>query len=164
MRFRLFLTVLAASLCLAAPAYAQSPAVPDEAPVCEGVGDTTTSCSSGGDPADQPETVGDPEVITDPADEIEGPPREDSGDTEPQRGELHVLGSREASSSQAPAPAPAVAAAQAPAESAPADQQIRTSAHPKGQLPFTGPDAGPLALIGLMLLAGGLGLRRVARV
>ena len=164
MLLRIILAVIAAALLAAAPAGAQGtgPVVPDEAPVCTGVGATVTSCSSGGDvaddPATDPGTVGPGEVITDPEDEIEGPKVEDdSGDKPQERGELHVLPAATSQSSPATeaAPSPAQAAPQpvASAPAAPAAGSAKT-------LPFTGVDAGPLALIGALLVAAGLGLRR----
>ena len=178
---RILLATVLAALAVAAPAAAQTPtvAVPDTAPVCIGVGDQTISCSSGGDqtdPATDPGTVGDGQVISDPSDQIEGGPR--SGG--PKRGELHVLGdnsnSATASSGQGETAPPASASATVPAEqpaqatagsasTAAAPDPVREraaatrSANPK-ELPFTGINGGLLALCGVALLAGGLALRR----
>jgi hypothetical protein len=145
---------IAATLLLAAPALAQDPA-----PVCTGAGDTTTDCTSG-------PGVGEPDVITDPADEVDEP---SSGPVEPEdpRAEQHVLGDSATQSSgesdgagttagsapaaTPPVPAPAAALA-APAQAAPA----------RGQLPFTGVNAWLVALAGSLLLAAGLRLRSLA--
>jgi hypothetical protein len=166
MHFRTLLAITAAALCLAAPASAQQGtlAVPDEAPVCTGVGDTTTACSTDGtDPT--PDLVGQGQVITDPEDEIEDV--DASVESAPKRGTMELEGGTSASSSSdtessAPAVAPAVVsddvAAVAPADAAPG---VMTGPSPE-TLPFTGLDAGPLALIGALLLAAGLGLRRAA--
>jgi hypothetical protein len=60
----------------------------------------------------------------------------------------------------APSPAgPAVAGAQASAQASPAPSLAR-GATTRGQLPFTGPNAGVLALLGALFCAVGLGLRR----
>jgi cytoskeletal protein RodZ len=148
------LVMLIASLVFAAPALAQEP---------------------------QPDaTVGQGQVITDIATEVEPPPGEDDGTDippavddgtpapEPQpdatgrRGEIHVLDSATSSSptSAAPAatPSPAAVPDPAPAAATPA----RSAATAK-TLPFTGVDAAPLALIGLALVAAGAGLLAVLR-
>jgi hypothetical protein len=150
-----FVAVLIASLVFAAPALAQEP---------------------------QPgATVGQGQVITDIATEVEPPPGEDDGTDippavddgtpapEPQpdatgrRGEIHVLdsatssspatSSRPASASPATTPSPA---AVTPEPAAPRGATAKT-------LPFTGVDAAPLALIGLALVAAGSGLLAVLR-
>ena len=169
MRFSTALAVVAAALCVAAPASAQvaGPVIPDEAPVCTGVGDTVTSCSNAGEaPEDPGATVGSGQVITDPADEIEGPKVDDDATTpQPQeRGELHVLPAA-AQESSAPAAAPAQTSATSPVTGPREDDAAAARAASTGTagaktLPFTGVDAGPLALLGAMLLAAGLGLRR----
>ena len=168
------LATLAAALVFAAPASAQGtgPVVPDEAPVCTGVGDTVTSCSNAGEaPEDPAATVGSGQVITDPADEIDGPKVEDdSGTAQPQeRGELHVLpAAAQESSAPTAAPAPAATTTTSPVGGPREDDVAAARAASTGTagaktLPFTGVDAGPLALIGAMLLAAGLGLRRTVR-
>ena len=163
MHLRTLLAAMAATLLLAAPAAAQQGTlvVPDEAPVCTGVGDTTTACTSDGtDPA--PETVGEGQVITDPADEIEDV--DASVEAAPKRGALQVEGGTSASSSaEAESPPVAEAAATPVRDSAPAQA---TTAAPSSSsaaaktLPFTGIDAGPLALMGALMLLSGLALRR----
>jgi hypothetical protein len=167
MHLRTLLAVTAAALCLAAPASAQQGTlvIPDEAPVCTGVGDTTTACTTDGtDPGG--ETVGEGQVITDPADEIEDV--DSSVEAAPKRGSLEIEGGTSASSSAEPASAPAAPAVPAAADAAPAagaPAQVTTAApsSPSAKtLPFTGVDAGPLALIGALMLLAGLGLRRVA--
>ena len=163
MLLRVVLAAIAAALLAAAPAGAQAtgPVVPDEAPVCTGVGETVTSCSSGGDvaedPATEPGTVGPGQVITDPADEIDGPKTSDDSGVKPQeRGELHVLPAAAEESSPAPQPSSSAAQATQPVATAPATPAAGSAK----TLPFTGVDAGPLALLGALLLAAGLGLRR----
>src|SRR4051794_10392739 len=121
------------------------------------------------------DTVSEPQVITDQATETEPAPVEeapepdasydddaadapaaDDGTPAPEpppdasgrRGEIHVLDATSASSPAAASPP----AASAPAPAAPA-ARART-------LPFTGPHAGVLALVGLALLAAGFALRR----
>jgi hypothetical protein len=149
--------VLLAVLALAGPAAAQDPATSSTpAPVCTGVGESDPgTCASAGD-----QTIGDGQVITDPAAQVDGPTAPDDGDhpaDQPKRGEQHVLGdSASASSDPAPAPAPA-AAAHTPASASPPAAATATS--PK-TLPFTGIDAGPLALMGVLMLGSGLLLRR----
>jgi hypothetical protein len=114
-------------------------------------------------------TVGPGQVITDPSAETEpAPPVADDGyvsddppppDASGRRGEVHVLDS--ASTSSAPSATPA-----APARAAvtPAGTTTRRAATRRaGTLPFTGVDAGALALIGAALLACGSGLLAVLR-
>ena len=114
-------------------------------------------------------TVGPGQVITDPSAETEpAPPVADDGyvsddppppDASGRRGEVHVLDS--ASTSGAPSATPA-----APARAAvtPARTTTRPAATRRaGTLPFTGVDAGALALIGVALLACGSGLFAVLR-
>jgi hypothetical protein len=147
--------VLLAVLAIAGPASAQAPDTGiTPAPVCSGVGEndpgTCTSAGSG----DQ--TIGQGQVITDPADQVDGPTVPDDGDapatdSEPKQGEQHVLGTT--ASSPAPAAAPAPAATQAPATHPVAATSQKT-------LPFTGVNAGPLVLMGMLLLGSGLLLRR----
>jgi hypothetical protein len=135
------LAVLLAALALAGPAAAQDPFTDTTpAPVCSGTGETDPgTCTSAGD-----QQIGDGQVITDPADEVDGPTGADDGDRpasdEPMKGEQHVLGATASSSSPAPAATTQPVAAAAP--------------RPK-TLPFTGVDARQLALMGtaLMLLS-----------
>lgn len=122
--------------------------------------------------------VGQGQVITDIATEVEPPPGEDDGtdippavddgtpapepepDATGRRGEIHVLDSATSSS---PAPSPSPTAAVAPPSPSPAAVTPEPAA-PRGAtaktLPFTGVDPTPLALAGLALLAAGLLLRR----
>jgi hypothetical protein len=112
-------------------------------------------------------TVGPGQVITDPSAETEpDPPVADDGyvsddppppDASGRRGEVHVLDS--ASTSSAPSATPA-----APASAAvtPARATVRPASTTR-TLPFTGVNAGALALIGFALLAGGSGLLAVLR-
>jgi hypothetical protein len=150
------LAAILAVLALAGPAAAQDPATSTTpAPVCSGVGENDPgTCTSAGD-----QTIGDGQVVTDPADQIDGPTAPSDGDGPadgPKRGEQHVLGdSANASSDPAPDAAPAAAPAPRPASAAPA------AATPGAKtLPFTGVDPGPLVLMGVLLLGSGLLLRR----
>jgi hypothetical protein len=161
---RNLLAAVAASLCLAAPAYAQQGTlvVPDEAPVCTGVGATTTACTTdGSDPAAEP-TVGEGQVITDPAAEIEDV--DASVQSAPKRGSMEIEGGTSASSSAEPVSAGAApvadTAAVAPADAAPAQVTTAASAPAAKTLPFTGVDSGPLALIGALMLLAGIALSR----
>jgi hypothetical protein len=162
MHFRTLLAATAAALCLAAPASAQQGTlvVPDEAPVCTGVGDATTACTTDGtDPT--PETVGEGQVITDPAAEIEDV--DASVENAPKRGTMAIEGGTSASSSAQAESAPVTQAAVSDevAAVAPADAAQGTVTGPSaGTLPFTGIDAGPLALMGALMLLTGLALRR----
>jgi hypothetical protein len=143
---RLVCAVLAALLLAAAPAFAQ------DAPVCTGTGDEVVDCGTSEEP-----TVGDPDVITDPADEID-----EEGPAEPvdPRAEQHVLGdSAEASSPAAPRPQAAGTSSAAPA--VPASPTATAAASPAERLPFTGVDAWVLALAGSLLLAAGLRMRQL---
>jgi hypothetical protein len=150
-------------IVLAAPAAAcaQAPAPAADAVVVQG-----------GDPAPDP-TVGPGQVITDPATETEPPPATTDAPAatdgvaqelpadQTKRGEVHVLDTATASS-----PAPAAAApppAQAPEAAAAAAPARAVSATSRKTLPFTGADAGVLALVGLGLLAAGSGLLAVLR-
>lgn len=155
------LAVVLAALALAGPAAAQAPVTDTTpAPVCSGVGENDPgSCTSG----DQ--QIGQGQVITDPANQVTGPTTPDDGDrpadTPPKRGEQHVLGDAATASSPAPAAAPAPAptpvAAAAPAPRSATATATATSAK---TLPFTGVNAGPLVLMGVLLLGSGLLLRR----
>ena len=157
---RTLLAALAATLCLAGPAYAQQGTlvIPDEAPVCTGVGDTTTGCTSDGtDPA--AETVGQGQVITDPAAEIEDV--DASVRSAPKRGSMEVEGGTTASSGAEPESSAVAPAADAPAVAAPAQVTTAAPSSPAAKtLPFTGVDAGPLALIGALMLLAGIALSR----
>ena len=137
MRVRILLAALLASVALAGPAFAQTvgegQVVTDPAAETEQVPPDTTDVPAADDGAPQPE-----------------PPPDASG----RRGEIHVL---DATASTSPAPSPP-APAQAPTP-ATSPAPVATAA----QLPFTGVDAGALALIGLALLAGGTGLLVVLR-
>jgi hypothetical protein len=145
-------------IVLAAPAAAsaQAPA-PSPGPVV----------AQGGDPAPDP-TVGPGQVITDPAGQTEPAattdvPAATAGvaqelpANQAKRGEVHVLGGATASSTPPAATPPAAQTPQAAA--APA----RTVSAGRKTLPFTGVDAGVLALVGLGLLAAGSGLLAVLR-
>ena len=156
MRLPALLIVIASLLAFtAAPAMAQ-----DEAPVGQG------------------------QVITDIATEVEPPPGEDDGtdippaaddgtpapepepDASGRRGEIHVLDS--ATSTDAPAAAAPRAPSQAAvpvraATVATVAAPARPATAAKKTLPFTGVDAAPLALIGLALVAAGSGLLAVLR-
>jgi ribonuclease E len=169
------LAALAAAFVLAVPAYAQARAgdVSPEAPVCSGTGEDGPATCSSGDSG----TVGQGTVVTDPADEVDGPGSgddEDTPDAAPQRGELHVLGAATASSSPqqraqpasstappAPAPAPAQPAADPAPASHPAPVSEAAARRPASsrELPFTGVNAGLIALMGAVLLGSGLALR-----
>jgi hypothetical protein len=143
-------------IALAAPAaaLAQDPVPAPEPIVAQG----------GVVPAPDP-TVGPGQVVTDPASETEpaptaGVPAATDGVAQelpadqPKRGEVHVLGGATASSTP---PAAAASPAQAAAPVA------RTASGGRKTLPFTGVDAGALALVGLGLLAAGSGLLAVLR-
>lgn len=167
MALRTLLALIAASLCLAAPASAQQGTlvVPDEAPVCTGTGDTTTACTTDGSDPTPEQTIGESQVITDPADEIEDVDASVEG--APKRGMMEIEGGTSASSSSDSESAPAVtpvAVSDEAAVIAPADAAQGTVTGPSPEtLPFTGIDAGPLALIGALMLLTGLALRRTAR-
>jgi hypothetical protein len=140
--------ILLAVLALAGPASAQAPDTSTTpAPVCSGVGESDPgTCSSAGD-----QTIGPGQVVTDPADQVDGPTVPDDGDapaadSEPKQGEQHVLGTT--ASSPAPVAAPP----------APATRPVATTG--QKTLPFTGVNAGPLVLTGLLLLGSGMLLRR----
>lgn len=149
--------VLLATLAFAGPAAAQDPATSTTpAPVCSGTGETDPgTCTSAGPTGDQ--TVGNGQVVTDPANQVDGPTAPDDGDrpaAEPKTGEQHVLGDSATASSPKTSSAPSAAAAPAAAS-----QPAAAAASPK-TLPFTGIDAGPLVLLGSLLLGTGLVLRR----
>ncbi len=163
MQFRTLLAALAATLCLAAPAYAQQGTlvVPDEAPVCTGVGDTTTACTTdGSDPTPEP-TVGEGQVITDPAAEIDDV--DASVEAAPKRGTMEIEGGTSASSSAEPesaAVAPVADTSARPAAPAQVTTAAPSSSSAAKELPFTGVDAGPLALMGALMLLAGIALSR----
>ena len=141
--------VLLAMLALAGPAAAQDPVTDTTpAPVCTGSGEGDPGTCSSADVADQ--QIGDGQVVTDPAAEIDGPTIPDDGDRpsgKPKRGEQHVLGAVATATPPAPVAQPA-AGSPAPAATA------------RKTLPFTGVDARPLALMGVALLLTGWLLRR----
>jgi hypothetical protein len=115
-------------------------------------------------------TVGPGQVITDPSAETEpAPPVVDDGyvsddppppDASGRRGEVHVLDSASTSGAPSATPAAPARAAVTPAGAAAARPAATGRA---GTLPFTGVDAGALALIGVALLACGSGLLAVLR-
>jgi hypothetical protein len=138
--------ILLAVLALAGPAAAQDPAAgTTPAPVCSGVGENDPGTCTSGDQA-----IGQGQVVTDPADQVDGPTAPDDGDGPPKQGEQHVL----STSATSPAAAASTTPAPAPPTSAPA------VARPAKTLPFTGVNAGPLVLMGVLLLGSGLLLRR----
>jgi hypothetical protein len=126
----LALAGIVASFAFAAPALAQEPVV--GAPTV--IDDQATET----EPA--PDSVLEDDGSDIPYADDGAPAPEPPPDASGRRGEIHVL---DATSASAPAPAAA------PATTAPA----RT-------LPFTGPHAGILALVGLALVAAGVALRR----
>src|SRR3954466_8586434 len=123
--------------------------------------------------------VGEGQVITDIATEIEPPPGEDDGtdippvddgtpapapepDASGRRGEVPVLDSAQSSSPTPSAATPSPATVPEPVRAAAIPARPATAA-PAKTLPFTGVNAGVLALIGLALLAAGSGLLAVLR-
>ena len=148
---RLVCAVLAALLLAAVPAFAQ------DAPVCTGTGDEVVDCGTSEEP-----TVGDPDVITDPADEID-----EEGPAEPvdPRAEQHVLGDT-AEAEDVAGRRSQVAGTASPATPAAAPDATTASpgtpASSAQRLPFTGVDAWVLALAGSLLLAAGLRMRQLA--
>jgi hypothetical protein len=153
---------LLATLAFAVPASAQAPPTDTTpGPVCTGTGeDGTPTCTSG----DQ--AIGGGQVITDPADQVDGPTVPSDGDAPTQKqGEAHVLGGR-ASATSTPG---AQAAPQPVASTSESAVGSRQSAEPVGSaspktLPFTGVDAGPLVALGLLFLGGGVLLQRRLRL
>jgi hypothetical protein len=114
-------------------------------------------------------TIGPGQVITDPSAETEpAPPVATDGqvsedppppDASGRRGEVHVLDGASTSSAPSTTPAAPVRAAATPAAAA-----TRPAATASARtLPFTGVDAGALALVGVALLACGSGLLAVLR-
>jgi hypothetical protein len=149
----LAVVAIAALLALAAPAMAQTAVDPG----------TTAVQQDGIEPPDDG-TVGPGIVITDPADETEPGEQDDPSDladatsevddaaddadesdpaATPKRGELHVLGATASTRPAAVAAQPRAAASATPAT-----------------LPFTGVNAGLIALAGAALLAAGMMVRR----
>lgn len=183
--FRRSLLVPIAVLAFAAPASAQQATgdVSPVAPVCSGVGENGPStCSSGDASGAVPQgAVGGGQVITDPADQVYTPTAQSPSDGDiagdapdgngaaPQRGEQHVLAERRsstrASSGTTNAASPRTGAATQPvaARTTATATRARAGSAPR-ELPFTGVNAGYLALVGSVLLAGGIGLRRTLRI
>jgi hypothetical protein len=151
---------LLAALAFAVPASAQTPSTDaTPAPVCTGAGENGTPTCTSGD-----QTIGGGQVITDPADQVDGPTVPDDGDRpadQPKQGEVHVLGGHATATSQpTPQATPQpVASTSRSAVGSPQSAEPVAAASQK-TLPFTGIDAGPLVALGLALLAGGLLLRR----
>jgi hypothetical protein len=150
--------VLLAALALAGPAAAQDPVTDTTpAPVCTGTSETDPgTCTSAGQTGDQ--TVGNGQVVTDPANQVDGPTAPSDGDgasAEPKKGEQHVLGN----SATASSPTKTSSAPTHTAAPAATPQPAAATTSPK-TLPFTGIDAGPLVLMGTLLLGSGLMLRR----
>jgi hypothetical protein len=155
MHLRTLLAALAAALAIAAPAYAQEPIV------CEGVGESTTSCSTGDETVAPEETVGEGQVITEPADEVDPKEEDDEFEAGPKRGELHVLGGAANASSGRSAAAQQSSELRTATATAPEATGTRRAAGGE-TLPFTGVNGAYLALAGMALLATGFGLRRAA--
>jgi hypothetical protein len=122
------------------------PALADDATV--GPGQVITDPSAETEPPPEPPVAADGQVSADP------PPPDASG----RRGEVHVLDSASTSSAPSATPAAPARAAVTPARAATAGRPTAT-----GTLPFTGVNAGALALIGVALLACGSGLLAVLR-
>ncbi|MEA2427897.1 MAG: hypothetical protein QOF37_1525 [Thermoleophilaceae bacterium] len=162
------LAALFAALAVAGPAAAQQPATdtPTQAPVCSGTGESDPGTCTSGDSADgaPQQTVGDPQVITDPAAQVDGTATTPSDGDGPLRGEQHVLDARRSSSATPGTPKAAPRAARHTATvsaASPAPAPAATAATAK-TLPFTGVNAGYLALAGALLLGAGLAIRRTA--
>jgi|tagenome__1003787_1003787.scaffolds.fasta_scaffold20987080_2 hypothetical protein len=159
---------LLAALAFAVPASAQAPSTDTTpAPVCSGTGEDGTPTCTSGDQADQgTQTIGDGQVVTDPADQVDGPTVPDDGDRppdQPKQGEVHVLGDSATASSKPSAPA-AASPVVSTSQSAVGSRQSAEPVNSAKTLPFTGIDAGPLVAIGLLLLGGGLLLQRRVRL
>jgi hypothetical protein len=151
-RLLVIVAALLASLAITGPAAADDPPTA----VTVGEGQVITDPASETEPADAVDTSNDGSDVPAADDGEPGPkpPPDASG----RSGELHVLGSGATAYSAPPAAAAAPAAASAPAPA------IRTAvARRRGTLPFTGVDAGALALVGLALLVAGSGLLVVLR-
>jgi hypothetical protein len=134
-----YLAAIVASLVLAAPAMAQEPAV--------GAPQVITDQASDTEPAPEPGATYESDGSDIPAVDDGTPAPEPPPDASGRRGEIHVLDST--------ATSPSTPAAQAPAAT-----HTATAAP---QLPFTGPHAVVMALLGLALLAAGSGLLAVLR-
>lgn len=137
-----YLATIIASLVFATPAMAQEPGV--------GAPQVITDQASDTEPAPEPDATYQDDGSDIPAVDDGTPAPEPPPDASGQRGEIQVLDATTQSAPAAPAPAPAAPAARASTAAAP-------------QLPFTGPHALDLALIGLALLIAGSGLLAVLR-
>ena len=159
------LAALLAALVLAAPAAAQQPTgdTSTQAPVCSGTGESDPgTCTSGDTAAAPPQTIGQPQVITDPASQVDGTVTVPSDGDGPKRGEQHVLDAQRSSSTTPAARRTATQSAGSTATvsaTSPASSPAATAAK---TLPFTGVNAGYLALAGALLLGTGLAVRRTA--
>ncbi|MEA2412867.1 MAG: hypothetical protein QOC77_3428 [Thermoleophilaceae bacterium] len=151
MRLSGVLLALAATLAFAGPAAADTVGEPQV--ITDQASNTEPAPAPEADAAPQPQP--EPDAAPDGSDvpaTDDGPPLpEPPPDASGRRGEIHVLDATTQSTPAAPAPA-------APA---PAPARASTAAAP--QLPFTGPHAGALALVGLALMAAGSGLLAVLR-
>jgi hypothetical protein len=147
------LLALAATLAFAGPAAADTVGQPQV--ITDQASNTEPAPETDAAPQPQPQPEPDAAYADDgsdiPAADDGTPAPEPPPDASGRRGEIHVL---DATTQSAPA-------APAPAAPAPAAARASTAAAP--QLPFTGPHAGALALIGLALLAAGSGLLAVLR-
>ena len=144
------LAAIAATLATAAPAMADDP--PSDTTVV-GPGQVITDPASETEPTPPPEDVAEVEDTSGTVTE-----ELDPGPTPPKRGEIHVLGTGKTASSP-PAPAAASSAPQA----APRATAAGTGRSGAKTLPFTGVNAGLLALCGAVLLGSGLLVRRAVR-
>jgi hypothetical protein len=113
------------------------------------------------------DTVGPGQVITDPAAETEQPPAATAGT--PQAASAHPPKPHAQRATPPPPPTATLRttpASVAPARAGPATSAVRPTAAARSRrasLPFTGVNAGVLALVGLGLLAAGSGLLAVLR-
>ncbi len=125
--------------------------------------DGAVQANGGVVPADPSAPLGPGAVITDDAGQTEPAPVPSDGAVDPsppKRGEVHVLDTATASS---PPPPAANTSAVPAAAAAPVATPRRTTAAPaRATLPFTGVNAGLIALIGAAMLATGLAVARVA--
>jgi hypothetical protein len=135
-----YLAGIVVSLAFAAPAMAQAPVVGEPQVIDDQASETEPAPP---EPDATFEDDGSETTAVDDGTPAPEPPPDASG----RRGEIHVL---DATSTSSPAPA---------ASKPPAATAARTAA-PARTLPFTGPDAGVLALLGLCLVAAGSALRR----
>jgi hypothetical protein len=134
------LLAVTAMLAFAGPASADVVGAPQV--ITDQASDTETDAT----PQPEPDATYEDDGSDIPAVDDGTPAPEPPPDASGRRGEIHVLDSTATSS-----PPPSAAAAQgAPARPA--------AAAPPATLPFTGPHAGVLALIGLALLTSGSGL------